>query len=172
MNFAKRGFSFSAIVFVLAALSHAEENEAPGPSVPPEARQFDFWVGDWEVTTPDGKVAGHNTIERILGGRVLQENWSGSGGYVGKSFNLYDASLGKWRQFWVDKSGLALVLTGGWNGTRMALAGERVSGEKTILDRITWTPNDDGTLRQLWEVSEDGGNTWQTIFDGLYRRRK
>ena len=27
----------------------------------------------------------------------------------------------------------------------------------------------DGTVRQLWELSGDGGLTWQVLFDGLYR---
>ena len=44
-----------------------------------EFRQFDFWLGDWEVTLPDGKVAGTNKIESILGGCVLQESWAGGG---------------------------------------------------------------------------------------------
>ena len=36
-------------------------------------------------------------------------------------------------------------------------------------DRITWTPNGDGTVRQLWESSTDGGATWSVAFDGTYR---
>jgi hypothetical protein len=37
-------------------------------------------------------------------------------------------------------------------------------------DRVTWTPNADGSVRQLWEKSADGGATWTTAFDGLYTR--
>lgn len=147
----------------------AEENQRPAP--PAEVTQFDFWVGDWEVTTPDGKIAGTNRIEKILGGRVLQENWTGAGGYVGKSFNIFDATVGKWRQFWVDASGLSLQLAGGLVEGRMVLEGERLQGGKPVRDRITWTPNADGTVRQFWESSADGGATWTVAFDGLYRRK-
>ena len=36
-------------------------------------------------------------------------------------------------------------------------------------ERITWTPNADGSVRQHWETSTDDGKTWKTSFDGLYR---
>ena len=37
-------------------------------------------------------------------------------------------------------------------------------------ERIAWTPNADGTVRQLWESSKDDGKTWTVSFDGLYRK--
>ena len=40
-----------------------------------------------------------------------------------------------------------------------------------MLDRITWTPEDDGTVRQVWEVSTDAGESWSVIFDGRYQRK-
>ena len=42
----------------------------------------------------------------------------------------------------------------------------------TLQQRITWTPNADATVRQLWETSEDGGKTWSVAFDGRYVRRR
>ena len=47
------------------ALSQAQPPPAPGPCAAPEHHQFDFWLGDWEVRTPEGKLAGHNTISRF-----------------------------------------------------------------------------------------------------------
>ena len=41
------------------------------PCTAAENRQFDFWIGDWDVTTPNGKAAGTNRINPILGGCVL-----------------------------------------------------------------------------------------------------
>ena len=66
---------------------------APVPAAPcsaPEYRQFDFWLGDWDVTNPAGKPVGHNHVTQEYGGCVLQEHWSGSGGSLGSSFNIYD----------------------------------------------------------------------------------
>lgn len=139
-------------------------------ALPAEVSQFDFMAGDWEVTEPDGKVVGHNHLERILGSRVLFENWEGNGGYVGKSFSIYDVADGVWKQFWVDASGLVLELRGGMVDGSMVLSGQRLQKGKSVRDRIAWTPNPDGTVRQLWELSKDDGKTWSVVFDGLYHR--
>jgi hypothetical protein len=39
------------------------------------------------------------------------------------------------------------------------------------MQRLTFFNNPDGTVRQLWESSNDEGKTWQVAFDGLYRKR-
>ena len=54
----------------------------------------------------------------------------------------------------------------------MVLQGTSVTPRGTSLNRITWTPNQDGTVRQHWENSRDEGATWQTVFDGLYTRKE
>ena len=38
-----------------------------------------------------------------------------------------------------------------------------------FFHRITWTDNDDGTVRQLWETITDNAET-VIAFDGLYKR--
>ncbi len=134
-------------------------------------RQFDFWVGDWEVRTPDGSVAGTNRIARIENGCVLQENWEGSGGGTGKSFNIYDLTTGKWHQTWVSSDGMLLLLDGGLESGKMVLSGTRVGqGGATVHHRITWDPLAADTVRQLWEQSQDGGESWSVVFDGRYTR--
>ncbi|MEO8385623.1 MAG: hypothetical protein ABI583_10295, partial [Betaproteobacteria bacterium] len=52
----------------------------PKPCTSPAYRQFDFWIGDWDVTNPAGKLVGTNLIKPILGGCVLHENWFATGG--------------------------------------------------------------------------------------------
>lgn len=146
------------------------QNQPPPP--PPESRDFDFWVGDWEVSTPDGKVVGFNRIEPILGGRVLRESYTTKGAFAGHSFNSFNAPAARWEQFWVDNSGTVLHLKGGLNQAgEMVLSGERTTTDGTVIDRITWTPNEDASVRQHWELSADDGETWQTLFDGTYRLR-
>jgi hypothetical protein len=142
------------------------------PAPPPEARQFDFWVGEWEVFNPAGKQAGESLVEPIAGGWGLLENWTGAGGYTGKSLNTWLPHLKQWQQFWVGAGG-ALELRGGLNEQgEMVLAGRSTdtNGRET-RERITWTPGADGTVRQHWQQSSDGGATWTSVFDGLYRRR-
>ena len=106
----------------------------------------------------------------MAGGCALLENWEGVGGASGKSLNCYNATAGRWQQFWVDSTGGILELAGGLVDGRMVLANStRTADGKSLRNRITWTPNADGSVRQLWETSADEGQTWQIAFDGLYR---
>jgi hypothetical protein len=153
-----------------SAFCHAEgaPPKAPANACPAkESHQFDFWIGDWNVSDPTGKRVGHNRIEAIVGGCALSENWDSATGNRGKSYNAYDAPTKTWQQFWVDAHGGVLHLTGGIEGKSMVLRSTRPGAH---VDRITWTPNDDDTVRQLWESSEDSGKTWKTEFDGRYER--
>jgi hypothetical protein len=135
-------------------------------------RQFDFWVGEWEVIGANGQRAGSNRIERILGGCVLHETWTGAGPSRGQSFNAYDPGDNRWHQTWVDNSGTLLHLSGGLVNGEMVLQGERRLADGTeVLDRITWTPASDGTVRQVWLSSRERGMRWTTVFDGVYRKR-
>lgn len=158
----------------LAGLSLNAGRAQPAPRKPctaSEYRQFDFWVGDWTVTRPDGRLAGTNRVERIEGGCGVQEHWRGAGGGTGRSINAYSQQDGKWHQTWLDSGGLLLHLTGGLRDGRMVLEGQtRGRDGKIVRQRITWTPRDDGRVRQLWEQSNDGGKTWYTAFDGLYSK--
>ena len=139
----------------------------------PEYRQFDFWVGEWDVRNPQGQQAGTNSVQLILGDCVVFENWTGARGGQGKSFNVYNAAKGKWQQTWVDNSGGVLELFGEYKDGAMRLTGEKKGRDgKTTLDRLTFTKLADGGVRQLWEQSADGGQTWTVAFDGTYVRKK
>jgi hypothetical protein len=163
---------FAALPFAAApspAAAQAGAPQAPACSAP-EHRQFDFWLGDWQVEVP-GKPANKSRITRLFGACGLREEyWAGGGRYEGSSFNVYDATRKVWHQTWVDNQGGLLALEGGLRGASMVLEGEQPGpqgGKQT--NRITWTPNADGTVRQLWEISTDAGKSWTTAFDGLYR---
>jgi hypothetical protein len=138
----------------------------------PEHRQFDFWVGNWDVTNPAGKPAGRNRIEPILGGCALRETWTSAGGSHGTSYNAWDRQRRRWHQTWVDDDGLVLRLEGGLADGKMVLEGETLdSSGSGALNRITWQETGPGAVRQLWEVSSDGRKTWRVVFDGRYRKR-
>jgi hypothetical protein len=144
-----------------------------------EQRQFDFWIGRWEVFTADGKKAGDNLIEAIDGGCALLERWRGQGGFSGTSLNSWDSEARQWRQHWVDNQGGLLRLAGGLerglDGTRMVLAAAEPDPKRpgTLRrQRIIWTPLSDGAVRQHWESSDDDGASWRTVFDGRYVRAK
>lgn len=135
-------------------------------------KAFDFWIGEWEVFNPDGTTAGYNRIEKIQGQCVLQENWtSARAGYTGTSYNYYDQTKERWEQLWVDNAGAQLKLYGNPTANQMVLSSEpftRPDG-KEYINRITWTANADGTVRQLWEVLQNE-EVVQVAFDGLYKK--
>jgi hypothetical protein len=145
----------------------ADAPQAASPCASPEHRQFDFWIGEWEVTLPDGRVAGHNRITPILSGCALREEWTGAKGNQGTSLNAWDPDARRWRQTWVDQSGTVLLLAGAFEGGKMVLQ----SGDGASRQRITWTPMDNGRVRQLWDSSADGGRTWKVEFDGTYKKQ-
>jgi tetratricopeptide (TPR) repeat protein len=140
------------------------------PCNTPQYRQFDFWVGDWDVETPaaPGRVS-RNRISRIHDGCTILEQYESPDGYSGSSLNFYDAPRKVWHQTWIDNQGGALYLEGGLEGKAMVL---RTVTDALRVQRITWTPLDGGGLRQHWESTTDGGRTWATVFDGYYRPRR
>ena len=135
---------------------------------------FDFWIGQWTVTNPNGSYAGSNVIDKIQDNCVLRENWtSATPGYTGTSTNYYDSIKKQWIQLWVDNQGQSLYLYGNLIDGAMVLQSDPTPGQNgNIINRVSWTPNSDGTVRQHWETSIDDGVTWATAFDGLYTPKK
>jgi hypothetical protein len=142
------------------------------PACGDATHQFDFWLGEWDVRGNDAAAdaQGSNTIVRVDGCALL-EAWVGAKGTTGHSLNVFDATDGKWHQFWVDSSGSVLRLAGGLVGDEMVMTGVAPSASGAAQQqRITWTPRADGSVRQHWETSDDG-RSWTTAFDGIYRHR-
>lgn len=143
----------------------------PAPCATPPNRAFDFWLGEWTVKTPDGKLAGQNSIKSEYNGCVLHERYSTPGAYSGESLNIYDAARKVWHQTWVDNTGLLLVLEGGIKDGKMVLEGAGFDPKGApVKHRITWSPNPDGSVRQLWE-STDAAGKWSIAFDGHYTKK-
>ena len=135
-----------------------------------EHDRFDFWVGEWDVFGPDGAKAGTNVIEKRDGGCTLLETWNGASGVTGTSINFYDERRGRWHQTWMGSGGGALYMDGGLDEDGAMVL--EIDPDLSPWSRVTWTPNDDGSVRQHWQVSKDGGETWETAFDGTYVRRE
>ena len=143
------------------------------PASMAEYHQFDFWIGHWEVRDPAGKVVGHSRIEPISDSCGISEHWQGMSGSNGVSYNAWDAGSKHWHQFWVGNTPNGVLhLEGGVDHGRMAMQATQPNPQtgKPQVQRITWTPNADGSVRQLWDQSDDGGKTWKVSFDGMYRK--
>lgn len=170
-------FMLAVMATLIPVLSSAppllaqEQAEQAPPCSFPEHRQFDFWIGEWDVeNTADGQVVGENTIRQIMNGCALEENWVGGQGGKGTSINAFHAPSGRWHQSWISDNGTFLLLDGGWKDGSMVLEGEMAGREgRTVMHRIAWTPGESGEVRQVWEFSRDAGDTWTLAFDGTYR---
>ena len=127
-------------------------------------RAFDFWLGEWTVTMP-GRVGwqADSSITLGNGGCSVHEDYRSQGGYAGRSINFFDPQKEKWHQTWVDNQGAPLYLEGS------PVDGAMVLGNDS--NRVTWSQLEDGRVRQHWESTSDGGETWTTAFDGYYQRK-
>ncbi|HEX7137114.1 MAG TPA: hypothetical protein VF219_04680 [Vicinamibacterales bacterium] len=148
----------------------ADSGQAAAPCADAAFRQFDFWIGEWDVVTPGGQRAGHNVIRAAEGGCAIVEAWTSASGNTGTSLNFYDRADRKWHQAWMERGGEALRLSGGFADGAMRLQSDS-AGPDGAISRITWTPLPDGKVRQYWDTSADGGKTWKTQFDAFYVKR-
>lgn len=136
-------------------------------------KEFDFWLGKWDVHVASGVLAGYNEITRDQRGCVLLEDWTNTGGTGGGSINYVDKVTGEWVQIWNDASGSQINIRGGMTEEGMLLVGtlHTVGSGETKPFRGLWTALPDGRVRQFFEQSNDGGETWVAWFEGFYTPR-
>jgi len=164
-------------IAIALALGGAGSNAADAVKPPacqlPEHRQLDFWVGDWDVydMPGTGKRAAHATITSLMDKCVIHELYEGENGGRGESFSIFDRSRNVWHQTWVTNRGTLLMIEGTLRNGRLVLSGEQLTDDhKRTIVRAAWWPDKEG-VRELGETSEDGGKTWKTEFDLIFKRR-
>ena len=136
-------------------------------------KQFDFWLGDWNVTWDDNQQ-GTNQVSKILDGHVIQEKFDGNPGlsFRGMSLSVYNARSERWQQTWVDTEGNYWNFSGAFENERMILATEvEIEGQKVMLRMVfhNITPDE---FDWNWEGSKDNGQTWQLRWQIHYKRKK
>jgi tetratricopeptide (TPR) repeat protein len=140
----------------------------------PAYHKMDFWLGSW-VAVADGKKDGNDSIEKILNGSALTENWDDVDGHHGKSLFYYNPATGKRKQVWVTDAG---PLKEKMEVEAPEKGAVRFQGEislrdgRTVLDRTTLTPLPGDRVHQVIEQSADGGKTWNVGYDAIYERPK
>ena len=136
-------------------------------------RHFDFWIGEWEVFV-NGKKAGDNSITRAAGGCAIHESYVTAGNYSGQSINFFSPVDQKWHQHWVGSGGdvYNYTETKKEKGFMQFISKFMNAQGDVSLSRLTFTLNEDGTVRQLFENSNDEGKSWNSAFDGLYKRKE
>lgn len=132
--------------------------------------QFDFWLGTWDVQWgEDGR--GTNRIERILDGKIIQENFTAPD-LIGMSVSSYDKERGLWCQTWVDNSGGYLDFTGKLEGEKMILTRDAIVKGQTCKQRMVWFDIQADRFEWNWERSDDDGKTWRVLWNIHYTRKR
>ena len=131
-------------------------------------QDFDFWIGEWNVYKfGTDTLVGQSKITSILNGKAIQENYQSSQGpFEGTSLNMYNKANGHWEQYWVDNSGLRLNILGGLKEGTMVMESDPGMAP---FNRISWSKEANGEVRQIWEQKKTKGDSWLVVFDGIYR---
>lgn len=170
--------AITALLLGLIAHGASAQVPAPPPCTSPEAKQFEFWIGDWDASfrNPDGTMGvGSNRVESMWNGCVTQENFTTPLPlpYFGRSWSVYSPRMKKWQQTWVDSGGAYLDFVGEFGEGKMVLARDGFLGNgKMGKQRMTFYNISADKFDWDWESSEDGGKTWTLRWRINYTRKK
>lgn len=150
------------------------------PCSAPAYRQFDFWIGEWNVFAKNGNKAGDSKISVILDSCIILEEWTSASltqglRYAGKSFNKYNARTKQWQQTWVDNVGGSTEYLEGGSGKDEVVFRTKpfqFSKDTVAVRRLSFYKLDKDKVRQHAEISKDEGKTWATEYDLEYRRKQ
>lgn len=140
------------------------------------SNQFDFWIGEWDLTwiDKDGNTqAGENEITKVLGGCVIEENFRtiSDPAFIGNSVSVFSPAAGKWHQTWVDNRGGYLEFEGGMEEEKMILSRTMENEGDTIQFRMVFHNIAEDSFLWSWESSIDGGSSWKLLWKINYLRK-
>ncbi|HWA32746.1 MAG TPA: tetratricopeptide repeat protein, partial [Cyclobacteriaceae bacterium] len=136
-------------------------------------RQFDFWEGTWDVyLTGTPTLVGKSKIEKADGGCDILEDFTSTNlPYSGHSISYYNPNTDGWEQVYVGSSG---------GGQQNYFGGAFVDGamrfkfKNPVLKtegRFLFFKIGPDEVRQMIEISYDGGKTHSIGYDYTYKRR-
>lgn len=137
----------------------------------PPAQQLDFWLGDWEVAW--GEQRGSNRVQRLFNGQVIQEDFDGRPGadFQGRSLSVYSPQFQQWQQTWVDTQGNYWHLRGGWQDGQFVLVADDIVQGQPVKYRMRFDHIAGDTFDWHWELSQDGGASWELRWQLRYQRK-
>ena len=156
-----------------AAPAALAQGPAANPCAAAERHKFDFWIGEWDVKALAGATVGKSSVQSIAGGCGMLENWTGGNGGSGKSLNAYNPVSKQWQQYWVGQGGAVTEYREStWNDGSLRYIARGSAPSGAPIQRLTFTPVNDTTVRQHGEQSTDNGATLTTTYDLYYYRRR
>lgn len=165
-------FFTSFLLFIAFIIKGQSLNELDSASY------FDFWVGEWTASWDEGngvEPLGTNTIEKILDGKVLQEHFritaGKNKGFKGTSISVFQPRFNRWKQAWADSQGGYFDFEGAFEGDkRIFQTAVTERGGKEIRQRMVFYDIKEGSMTWDWEISQDGGDTWNLAWRIFYER--
>lgn len=141
-----------------------------------ESRQMDFWIGEWDVSpTGAAMLIGEATITSADQGCAILEDFRTFAGAHGSGLFGYDVSVRKWRQTFVDSTGVYGTAQGSMSNGVISfdvVSPPPPSRFPPDMQRhINFRPVDADTVRQWGERMDPDTHSWVTFFDLTYHRR-
>ncbi len=140
----------------------------------PEHRQFDFWIGEWEVSHSDGALPATTASSRSSAAACSRRSWTRRQGWLAAPATMPTTGRGArgTRPGWTTAAwcsgSMAPSPTAGW-----CSAGEtRDTSGAPVLNRITWQETGPGRSGSSGRRPEDGGGTWTRGLRWTYRKRR
>ena len=159
------------ITLLSAAMLSAAGSPPAEPCATAERHELDFMIGNWLVRDPAGKAIGTATVARAYAGCVLIETWRDAGsGRASLGIIGFELESGTWRRDFLDSAGVVLSLAGRVEGTALAMSGNEYRAEGVRSHRVRWTSRAGGGIDQRWQISADGGRSWQLRQQGAFER--
>lgn len=163
----------ATLIFVLTSIAAYCQ-----PELPPD-QYFDFWIGNWDLTWKDSDGStgtGKNNISRILGDKVILENFEGltgqNKGFIGKSWSVYNPRTNEWKQTWVDNQGAYLDFNAEFNGDkRIFIRSFTGPNGNEIWQRMVFKDIQENSFTWDWESSTDGAKSWELKWRINYKRK-
>jgi hypothetical protein len=156
-----------------------------------EARAFDFWIGEWDITQKilrqDGswlELPARTSVTASLDGCALIEHWSGQVLFFwegmekpetmkGLSVRAHDPQSGAWNIHWMDTRSprFGSPYVGTFAAGRGEFFREWETPQGPRAGRITFSEIRKNTVNWALAISTDERRTWQTIWTMAMRRR-
>lgn len=161
-----------AACFCLAPQRTLAAADSPSCSENPDARLFDFWLGDWTVTYPGASGSGSSKVSLALDKCLVIESWESGAGLKGENVFAYNSEEKNWQGLYADNRGRVHVFAGNAaSGSAEFRGPSRGPGGKPVLNRIKLVRLSNDKVEQSWEKSADNGKTWTAEFRGEYTRK-
>ncbi len=158
----------------------------------PESRQFNFWIGDWDIQqkilNKDGswlETNAHTSVSSILNGCALEEHWEGDVKFFwngmdsiehmkGFSIRYFDSKKNEWNIHWLDNKNLQMGtgFTGNFKNGKGEFFRETNNANENSISRITFSNFKKNSVHWDLSFSKDNGETWTTLWIMDMKRRE